>query len=110
MDTSQFLQIGDDAETIFNVAHITAVQRKSIPITAQNRKAYTGYEDSIQNDTIHSIFVYVVDARGGMEYIYPSEAIRDARFEEIRATLKPMVLTGTAEENDNHAHEPAPAK
>lgn len=92
MSIPTFIQIGDNAETIFNTSHITAIKRESIPITDLNKKSYAAFPDSVEAGIAHSILVNIVGGRGGMEYIYSSEAKRNAKFEEIRSYLHSIVI------------------
>lgn len=92
MSIPTFIQIGENAETIFNTSHITAIKRESITITDRNKEVYAAFTDSVKTGIAHSIFVHVVGGRGGMEYIYSSEAKRNARFEEIRSYLYSIII------------------
>jgi len=102
--TPSFIQIGEDVETIFNVAQITAVERKSVSITERNKASYARFTDRIKNGFVHSIFIYSVSTQANTEYIYATEEKRDIKFEEIRAALSPTVVAGDAQPNPSFIH------
>ncbi|MBT9395351.1 hypothetical protein KLP40_19445 [Hymenobacter sp. NST-14] len=92
MSIPTFIQIGESAETIFNTSHITAIKRESFPITDRNKESYAAFPHTVEAGVAHSILVNVVGGRGGMEYIYSSEAKRNAKFEEIRTYLHSITI------------------
>jgi hypothetical protein len=89
MITSSFIQIGSKTNMVFNVAQISYLQAENVTITDLNRSSYDGYPRSAEK--AFSIFLYMTTRRS-MELIYDSEAIRDAMFEKILATLNPLVI------------------
>lgn len=92
MSIPTFIQIGESAETIFNTSHITAIKRESFPITDRNSESYAAFPETIEAGVAHSIIVNVAGIRGSMEYVYSSEAKRNAKFEEIRSYLHSIII------------------
>ena len=95
MITSQFIEISGkqaDGKTdhIFNIARINSICKVTTVITDGNRRSYDGFP--LVDDKAYSIVVYM-SGPGGMELIYPSEAIRDASFEAVRKALNPTRIS-----------------
>lgn len=92
MSLPTFIQIGENAETIFNTSHITAIRRQSIPIDDHNKESHAAFPESVTAGIAQSVLVHVASGRSGMEYIYSSEAKHDAKFEEIRSYLHSITI------------------
>jgi hypothetical protein len=92
MITSAFIRIGPNSDQVFNVSRINSIFKETVTITEEALKLniYDGLP--IIDNKGYCINIHF-SGSGGMQYFYSSEAMRDATFEKIIATLNPLVIT-----------------
>jgi hypothetical protein len=86
-----FIQIGENAMSIFNTAEITAVLRSVVPITEHNRDQYSGF--ITPDGHVYVINVGMKGERDNREIKCASEAIWQAAFAELSRVLNSYIIS-----------------
>lgn len=94
MDTPTFIQFGEESDGIFNTAQLTAIVKKSFPVS-ETRKATYKHPEWVEDGVVHSIYVFPAGWPSPVEYYFVSQEARDAHFEVIRAIMQPTTVMGS---------------